>query len=315
MKKTKNILKALDYTILGELPDKITSIHNNSKEVKPGSLFFAIKGTKVDGHKYIPEAIKNGAEAIILEDKQDQLEVPQIIVEDSRSALSKVAKSFYDDPSSQLKVVGITGTNGKTSVVYILHKIFISSGIKAGKIGTLGYTIGQNDFECSLTTPGIIELQKIFKKMVNNNVKVVAMEVSSHALALGRVNDITFSGACFTNLSQDHLDFHKTMQAYANAKAKLFSMLNKDGFAICNIDSDYSEMFIKNCSAQLLTYSLAGDADYTWSEGTTFHNSIEGIVTTPKSKIKINAPLAGKFNLQNVLAAVAISDKLAITTN
>jgi len=312
LKSIEKVIDGIDYNILGEPPNAISSIANNSKQVEKGSLFFAIKGTKTDGHKYITDAIDNGAAAIVVEEQQPDIDSAQILVDDSRKALSRAAKNFYDDPTRKLNVIGITGTNGKTSTVYILNRIASLSEIPAGTIGTLGYSILDEYHNCSLTTPDVIKLQNIFQQMVNKGVKTVFMEVSSHAIALHRVRDIHFQGVCFLNLSQDHLDFHETMDEYAATKARLFSMVDQKGFAICNIDSHYAQKFIDNCKANLLIFSLEKDADYIWQKVNSYHNTIDGLIKTPKSEIPINSKLSGKFNLQNILAAVAIADNLNI---
>ncbi|HMA62521.1 MAG TPA: UDP-N-acetylmuramoyl-L-alanyl-D-glutamate--2,6-diaminopimelate ligase [bacterium] len=311
MKDLEHILEGIDYTVFGKLPKSVTSLANDSRKVKKGSLFFAIRGTSTDGHKYLDQAVNNDASAVVVEEKSD-LDIPQIIVENSRTALSRAAKNFYNDPTSKLKLIGITGTNGKTSTVYILRQILNSAQIPNGSVGTLGYTIKDQHFDSSLTTPDIIDLQKTYRKMVAQNVKIAIMEVSSHALAMKRVEDIHFQGVCFTNISQDHLDFHKNMDNYASTKARLFGMVDSSGFAISSIDSQYSHLFIDNCMATVHTFSMEKDADYTWSADTTFHNTIKGRIRTPDQNIKIECPLSGKFNLQNILAAVAIADQLEI---
>lgn len=312
MKNIQQVIDGMDYNIRGKLPHKISSIANNSKQVKKGGLFFAIKGTKTDGHKYIQDAIDKGAAAVVVEEQQPEMDTAQIIVDDSRKALSLAAKNFYDDPTAKLNVVGITGTNGKTSTVYILRRIASLSKIPAGTIGTLGYTILNAYHDCSLTTPDVIKLQSIFQQMVKQGVKTVFMEVSSHAIALHRVRDIHFKGVCFLNLSQDHLDFHNTMEEYATTKARLFSMVDQEGFAICNVDSQYAPKFIDNCKANLFTFSLEQDGDYTWQKVNSYHNTIDGLIKTPQNEIHINSKLSGKFNLQNILAAVAIADNINI---
>lgn len=316
MKPIQKILSGIEYKVEGTLPEQVSSISNNSKNISQGDIFFAIRGTETDGHKYIKSAIDNGAVAVVVEEKQTRLNIPQIIVNNSRQALSIAAKNYYGDPSRDLKVIGITGTNGKTSTVNIFNQIISSTGILTGTIGTLGYTIGDDQYDCSLTTPSIIDLQKIFKKMLDKNVEIAAMEVSSHAIALGRVHDIHFHGGCFTNLSQDHLDFHKTMEEYAETKAKLFSMIDRKGFALYNKDSSYAGKFITRSSAELFSFSINDKkANYYWSDNTSFHSSISGKIHTPNKEIKINCPLSGKFNLQNILAATAIADQLKINAS
>lgn len=311
-KSIQQVLKGIAFQLYGNLPESISSLTFNSKNVQSGSLFFAIRGQKEDGHKYIPQAVKNGASAVVVENIFPDITSAQIKVTNTRTALSHAAANYYDNPSKKMKVVGITGTNGKTTVVYLLNHILKTANIPRGTIGTLGYSIGDEHFSGNLTTPESVMLQKILYKMTKNSISTVIMEVSSHALALRRVEDITFIGGVFTNLSQDHLDFHLTMESYAEAKTELFRKVIMKGFLVCNIDDHYSEKFMNVSKTPISTFSINKNANFKWSAGVSYIRKIEGIILSPEGKIRVDCPLSGEFNLKNILAAVAVAINLGI---
>ncbi|MDD5229803.1 MAG: Mur ligase family protein, partial [Candidatus Marinimicrobia bacterium] len=237
------ILNGISYRSLGSLPTTISELSLNSQELSKGMLFFAIRGAKDDGHRYVQNAIQNGAAAVVVEVPVIIDSIPQIIVADTKIALSRAAANFYDDPTKNMQVVGVTGTNGKTTTVYLLNEIFKSAGIRPGTVGTLGYSIENERYISNLTTPDSIRLQQIFYDMAMRQVEAAAMEVSSHSLALHRVDDVHFKVGVFTNISQDHLDFHATLEAYANAKSKLFGLIETGGFVVNNLDDEYADLF------------------------------------------------------------------------
>ena len=311
-KSTQQVLKGIAFQLYGNLPESISSLTFNSKNVQSGSLFFAIRGQKDNGHKYIPQAIKKGASAVVVENIFPDITTPQIKVTNTRTALSHAAANYYDNPSKKMTVVGITGTNGKTTVVYLLNHILKTANVPRGTIGTLGYSIGDENFSGNLTTPESVTLQKILYKMTKNSISTVIMEVSSHALALRRVEDITFIGGVFTNLSQDHLDFHLTMESYAEAKTELFRKVIMKGFLVCNIDDHYSEKFMNVSKTPISTFSINKNANFKWSAGVSYIRKIEGIILSPEGKIRVDCPLSGEFNLKNILAAVAVAINLGI---
>jgi len=306
------ILKSIEYRRLGNLPFSVSVLSVNSNELIEGALFFAIRGAKDDGHKYVKNAIQNGAAAVVVEEPVADESIPQIIVADTKMALSKAAANFYDNPTKNMTIVGVTGTNGKTTTVYLLNEIFKEAGIKRGTVGTLGYSIEDERFSSNLTTPDSIQLQQIFKKMLDRGVEVAAMEVSSHALALHRVDDVHFKAAVFTNISQDHHDFHHSLDEYAATKSQLFGMIEKDGFVVNNLDDNYSDLFQKSAKSRLVTYSLTKAADFTWAPGVTWVDGISGEILTPHGKIEIKSRLSGQFNLKNILAATAVAVNLNI---
>ncbi|MDA1475647.1 UDP-N-acetylmuramoyl-L-alanyl-D-glutamate--2,6-diaminopimelate ligase [Bacillus changyiensis] len=294
-----------------EDPD-ITSIEMDSREVKTGSLFVCIKGYTVDGHKYARQAVDKGAVAILAE-KQVDVDVPVIIVKHSKRALAVLSDAFYGQPTKQLRLIGITGTNGKTSTSHIAEEIFKHAGSRTGLIGTMYMKINDQILDVKNTTPESVTLQKTFRKMVDQQVDTAIMEVSSHALHMGRVHGCDYDIAVFTNLTQDHLDYHETMEEYQHAKSLLFSQLGgafhheKPKWAVLNADDPVSESFAQVTAAYLLTYGIINEADIKAVEikitpkGTSFD------LVTPKGTKQVTIPLVGQFNVYNVLAAVAIA--------
>lgn len=212
----------------GEMTRPVQGITDDSRAVTAGSLFVAVKGERVDGHDFIEQAIKAGAGAIVAQAPVASGPVPLVLVADSRKALGLLGSRFHGDPSARLKMIGVTGTNGKTTITYLCKSLLEGIGRKVGLIGTVGYQIGQETFPASHTTPGALDLQQLLAKMVEHGLDATVMEVSSHALALDRTSGCEYDVAVFTNLTQDHLDFHHTMDEYFAAKLKLFTGLAGD---------------------------------------------------------------------------------------
>jgi UDP-N-acetylmuramoyl-L-alanyl-D-glutamate--2,6-diaminopimelate ligase len=298
---------------------KITEIEMDSRKVNDGNLFVCISGFTVDGHDYVEDAVKNGAVAIIAE-KAVSASVPVIMVNDTARALSMLTVKFYQYPTTDLSLIGVTGTNGKTTVTYLLEKIFNSDKKKTGLIGTIQMKIGENTFSTQNTTPNALELQRFFKKMVDEDVEQAIMEVSSHALDLGRVHGCDYDVAIFTNLSQDHLDYHKDMDDYLRAKSLLFSQLGnnfnqeKQKFAIINAD-DFSADILKRSTAQhILTYSCRQDADVIAKDIQLDASGTSFLLVTPVGEVVIESKLIGMFNVYNMLAATgaAIAKKVSL---
>ncbi|CAG9619806.1 UDP-N-acetylmuramoyl-L-alanyl-D-glutamate--2,6-diaminopimelate ligase [Sutcliffiella rhizosphaerae] len=292
-----------------ENPD-ITSLAMDSRKTKKGSLFFGIKGYTVDGHDFAFEAVENGAVAIISERMLD-VNVPVIVVPDTTRAMAILADVFYGQPTHKLKLIGVTGTNGKTTTTHIIEAICQHHQLKTGMIGTIYMKIGNQAFPVKNTTPDALTLQKSFQQMIENDVDTVVMEVSSHALHMGRVHGCDFDVAVLTNLTQDHLDYHHTMQEYQFAKSLLFSSLGniynqkKPKFAVLNSDDPSSEFFKRATAAQVLTYGIKQKSDImaknvvTSAKGTTFDLVYDNKV------IPIHLKLVGKFSVYNVLAAIS----------
>lgn len=311
----KKLLEGITYQVRGTLPENITMLALNSGKVERGGLFIAIRGAKEDGHRYIDDAVQHGASAIVVEEFQLEVNVPQVLVSDTKIVLSKIANAFYDSPSSKMKVVGVTGTNGKTTTVFLLNHIFKQAGLKRGTIGTLGYTIEDESFASNLTTPDSLQLQSILFQMAEKGITHVAMEVSSHSLALHRVDDIRYHAGVFTNISQDHLDFHHTIESYAKTKTELFQQVEPDGFLICNADDSYAELFHRAAKARVYDFSLLHKTDFSFREGVTSNQGIDGIIDTPNGSVSIRCPLSGEFNLKNILGATAIAFLLGISSS
>jgi len=286
----------------------ISSIEFDSRKCKQGSLFVAIKGEKSNGNDYIDSAINLGAIAILSDDKsifEKYNHIPIVLVKNARNALAYISHKFYQNPTSKLKVIGVTGTNGKTSITYMIQSVLAKAGHKVAIIGTTGAYIGNELIETNHTTPESRDLAEIFSIMLEKDVKFVIMEVSSHSLVLNRVDYINFDIAIFSNLSHDHLDFHKTMKKYAQAKSLLFSMLPQTGFAVVNGDDIYHEDMIKNCKAKILkvgrkeTNRFIINSEKLSIDSSTFSIS-NGI------SIAVRTIIPGKFNVENVaLSAVA----------
>ena len=298
--KNLNILDEINNTN----PD-ISGMHYNSSKIKQGDLFVAIKGFKTDGHKYMADAPKKGAVAILCEQYNADIEIPQIIVENSRIAEAQVASEFFQNPSKNFKLIGITGTNGKTTCTYLVKQILDYCGYKTGLIGTNQNMIGSEVFETGRTTPDSFELQELFKKMSDENADYVIMEVSSHALDLNRVYGCRFLVSAFTNLTQDHLDFHGTMQNYANAKSKIYNMSET---AVINTDDMYGEQMAKNAPCKVLSYSVDKASDL---KAKNLKMSDKGISFSVCGKDYFLG-IPGKFSVYNALCAIGITKSLGI---
>lgn len=296
----KEIVTNLNCDISGNAEIDIKGIAYDSRKVKEGYLFIAIKGFETDGHKYIDSAIKNGAVAILGEE-DIKCGCTYVKAEDSRKALAICAAEFFGHPEKKLKIIALTGTNGKTTTTYLIRQILMLKGLRCDLIGTNQTIIGDEIIESSRTTPESLDLFEIFSKMAESGGEYVVMEVSSHSLELQRVFGITFETAVLTNITQDHLDFHKTMENYANAKAKLFAMSKS---AAINTDSDYADVCINNTKGKLLTYSVDNDSiiqakNIKMSErGVIFDIFLEG----EAHEMRLGIP--GKFSVYNALAAI-----------
>jgi UDP-N-acetylmuramoyl-L-alanyl-D-glutamate--2,6-diaminopimelate ligase len=290
---------------------EITNIAYDSRRVVAGSLFVALKGEKVDGSLYIHEAIERGAEAIVVEDPPNQQKITTIRVPDTRRALADLACAFYRHPASKLKLIGVTGTNGKTTTTYLLKHILAANGLRSSLIGTVRYEIGQRILPSSHTTPESLELNHLLYQSLNAGDKAAVMEVSSHSLVQERVRGLEFDAAIFTNLTQDHLDYHKTIQAYFEAKASLFLQLaeqkRKKGVGIVNIDQTYGEQLVSRFEKELrfITYGLGVGAQFQATNVRTEGNMTTYQLDAEGKSYLVRVPLIGRFNVYNSLAALA----------
>jgi len=310
LKLKKLIGKLNTVALIGEADCEINSLAYDSRQVKPGSLFFAISGLKYDGHNYLKSAIKAGAVAVVIERRSPDVGsgIVQIVVRDSRRALAKAANVYYDYPSTKLTLIGITGTNGKTTTAYLVERIFSAAGFKTGLISTIKYKLGERVITADRTTPESLDLQKLLAEMVKAQVKVTAMEVSSHAAQLKRVDGTHFGALVFTNLTQDHLDFHHDMNNYFKAKAAIFTQSQfKQSVRVINIDDTYGRRLYELLNHDCLTYGFNADADVVGSNLRYTKNSLSLSISGFSRDIDISTGLKGGFNGANILAAVAVA--------
>lgn len=288
----------------------IKSIEMDSRKVTDGSLFICMKGFTVDGHDFAKQAVEQGAVALVVE-RPVNVDVPTIQVNDSQRAMAILADTFYRSPSEQLHVIGITGTNGKTTTTYLIDYIFENAGKKTGRIGTINTKVNGIERDVVNTTPESLSLQKMFHEMVEGKTETVVMEVSSHALHLGRVRGCDFDIAVFTNLSQDHLDYHETMDAYKQAKGILFSQLgntyskNRKKYAILNVDDEASAYYRTVTAAEVITYGIENKADISAQQIEMSSHGIRFKLCTPFGNEEISMKLVGLFSVYNALAASA----------
>jgi len=291
----------------------VRGIAFNSQLVRPGFMFVAIPGAKADGHDYIVEAVKRGA-AVVVAEREEAVgaEVAAVIVKACREALGAIAAAFYEDPSSRINVVGVTGTNGKTTVAYIVYELLRKAGFHPGLIGTIEYRIGERRIASQNTTPESLEVHRMLAELEAEGGRVMVMEVSSHALDQGRVDRVRFKVAVFTNLSRDHTDYHETMKAYRHAKMKLFDKVTGDGAAVLNIDDDLGAELARRERCCALTYSVEADAMLTVQD---VQSSLSGSTFTwswGEGSAAVNLPLVGRHNIYNFLAAAGAAMRLGV---
>ena len=315
----KDLLTALPFYTTVNMKDDlyINNVQMDHRNVEQGDVFVCIKGFTVDGHQFAEAAVQNGATVIVSEKEMEFADATTVIVPDTSRALAMLATKFFNYPTTKFSLVGVTGTNGKTTTTYLIERICHEHRKKTGLIGTIQMRIGDEQFPIHNTTPDALHLQRSFHKMVEKNVDVAVMEVSSHALDLGRVYGCDFDVAVFTNLSQDHLDYHKDMNDYLRAKTLLFSSLgntyagNKK-FAVLNADDENSELIRKSTAQHILTYAIDERADV-MAENIQFQlDETTFTLHTPVGKTVIHSNLIGKFNVYNMLAATSAAIALNI---
>lgn len=296
----------------GDGSTEITGVETDSRKVKTGDLFICLPGHVSDGHDYAQAAVQKGAAAIIAE-RETGAGVPTLYVKDSRVAMAVAANHFYGYPSKELKVIGVTGTNGKTTTTYIIEKILQDQGHQTGLMGTIQMKIGSEVFPVENTTQESLAIQQSFRKMKEAGAEYCIMEVSSHALDLGRVKGIRYRSALFTNLTQDHLDYHNTMEEYRSAKGLFFSRLGNeyDGdpdnrqYVVLNADDEASDYFAHLTSAPVITYGIEKEADVRASDISVTVRGTEFKLTTFRGEKTVKLKLIGKFNVYNSLGAIA----------
>ena len=316
--KLQELLHGLNITTSsGSLDINITGVVSDNRKIEFGNAFVCYQGINVDSHNFIPDALQKGAAVIIGEKPITTTEIQAkpityVQVPCGRRAMSLIAANWHGNPAKSLKLIGITGTNGKTSTAHLIHAILKASGRKIALIGTVGhrYTNAQGEEEilpASFTTPDAFALHALFKRFTENDVEYVTMETSSQGLALQRLAGVSFDTGVFTNFTQDHLDYHQTMEAYLKAKLMLFKQLNKEGVAILNSDSPVADRIADTCSdSRLLMYGLGETADLHAEDINFSHNRLAFTAVTPDGQIPVNLRLLGEYNLYNALAAIAV---------
>src|SRR5213080_3370416 len=305
--------------VIGPLDRPVENIAYDSRRVQRNTLFVALRGEKADGHQFIGQAISKGASVIVAEREEKDPRITCLVVEDTRTALADFSATFYGDPARKLKLAAVTGTNGKTTTTFLIKHICESGGLRCGLIGTVRYDIGERLLPAIRTTPESLDLQELLAQIANVGCKAAAMEVSSHALAQDRTRGLEWNVAVFTNLTQDHLDFHGTMKSYFESKAKLFTGLGsqkrkRKPTAIVNIDDRYGEQLLDKIDKRVavITYGMGMRADFrasnyrVESSGTSYQLDARG-----KSYL-VRVPLIGRFNVLNSVAALATANALGI---
>ncbi len=302
--KLSDIIKDIEAkSTRGNLSLEVRELCFDSRAVQPGDVFVAVRGVQVDGHDYIEKAIEKGAIAIVCEQVPDHVAVTVVEVADSAEALGMMAAHFYGYPSHQINLIGVTGTNGKTTTVTLLHQLFSRLGYKCGLIGTVENRVGESVLHSTHTTPDSLRLHGLLRLMADAECTYVFMEVSSHAIDQRRIAGAVFKGAVFSNLTHDHLDYHKTFAAYRDAKKRLFDDLDKNAFALTNLDDKNGAFMVQNTKAKIHTYGLKKSADF---KAKIIENTLNGLYLqidgTP-----IHARMIGEFNASNLTAAYSVA--------
>ncbi|MBQ8704081.1 MAG: UDP-N-acetylmuramoyl-L-alanyl-D-glutamate--2,6-diaminopimelate ligase [Bacteroidales bacterium] len=301
--KLKDIIKGIDVTLTGSADVEVNDLQFDSRKVGQGSLFVAQRGTKVDGHSFIPAVIEKGAVAVVCEEMPETVDskVTYLKVADSSYALGLMAANFYGHPSKQLKLIGITGTNGKTTTVTLLHRMFRNLGHHVGLISTIVNKIDEEEIPTGHTTPDALELNSLLRRMVNSGCQYAFMEVSSHAVVQHRISGLTFAGGIFSNITHDHLDFHKTMANYIAAKKGFFDALPKEAWALVNVDDKNGRVMVQNTQATIHTYGLQHMADF---HCRILENTFNGMLLNLNGQ-ELWCRLVGRFNAYNLTAIYA----------
>ena len=286
--------------VKGCLDKEITGVNIDSRQIGQGQVFVAVKGTQVDGHRFIPKAIEQGATVVVCEDMPTEVmdSVTYVRVENTEAAVGPIATAFYGHPTTRLKLVGVTGTNGKTTIATVLYNMFRRLGYKVGLLSTVCNYVDGEAIPTEHTTPDPITLNRLLAQMVDAGCEYAFMEVSSHSVVQHRIGGLTFAGGIFTNLTRDHLDYHKTFENYLNAKKQFFDQLPKDAFAITNADDKHGMVMVQNTRATVKTYSMHGVADF---KAKIIESHFEGMYLDINGK-EVGVQFIGKFNVSNLLA-------------
>lgn len=300
-----------EATVVGAPPTAVTGIADDSRRVAPGDCFVAVPGLKQDARRFVPDAVRRGATLVVTEGAAlPDVPVAQVLVPSAREALGRLAGAYHGHPSRLLTVVGITGTNGKTTTSYLVEALLRARGFKTGVIGTIQYRLGERTLPAGQTTPDALALQAMLATMYEDGVRGVAMEVSSHALAQGRVEGLKLDVAVFTNLTQDHLDFHGTLDEYRRAKRRLFELLaraDKPGrTAVINADDPSGNEMTRGLSVPVLTFGLRPGASIHAREWSSTLDGVRLVADTPRGEVTLVSPLIGEHNVMNLLAAIGV---------
>jgi UDP-N-acetylmuramoyl-L-alanyl-D-glutamate--2,6-diaminopimelate ligase len=294
-------------SIHGNLPGlAVTGIQEDSRIIQAGNLFVARPGTHTDGSQFLNQAATRGAIAVIAAECIPTCSLPQVIVADPARDASVLANVFFEQPSHRVKTIGVTGTNGKTTVTYLIRHVLNHFNLRCGMIGTVEIDDGRDRYEATMTTPGSIEVAQLLAKMRDRGCRACAMETSSHALHQSRVAGVQFSAAVFTNLTGDHLDYHKTMDDYADAKARLFTALTDDAVAAVNAEDPWTPRMIRDTRARIMRYGFCKSADYRARDVATTAAGSKFILHTPDGRAQIDLSLIGRHNIENALAAATV---------
>jgi len=324
----KEVINDIDIVkIQGPRDIDIKGVVCDSRKVREDFIFVAIKGNNLDGHKFIKEALDKGAACIIVVGNErgptsfiscqinERGRASFIKVHDTRKAYAKLCSNFYKNPSKRLKVIGITGTNGKTTTTYLIEAILKKAGASCGRITTIDYNIGAKVLNASNTTPDAGLLQELLKDMADENINYCVMEVSSHALHQNRANSVRFHSAMFTNLSKEHLDYHGTMDEYFFCKKRLFEQLKEENYAVINIDDRYGKRLIPTVICNVISYGFSKEARVKAGGVKITIKGSNFLLFTPEGKIEIRTPLIGRHNIYNVLAAVSLALEEGVDLN
>ena len=312
-KSIETVFRNVDAMIPENIKNSdVLGIHYDSRKIKKGDLFVAIKGYKTDGHRYLESVNSSGAVAAVVEDVNTDIDLPQIVTKNSRKIMAQASANFFAPEIDQMRLLGITGTNGKTTTSFLIRSILEHANVSSGLIGTIAYYIGNESKNAWNTTPESVDICEMLYEMYNHGQKACVLEVSSHALTLERVSGLKFETAVFTNLSRDHLDFHKDEDDYFQAKAKLFTLLQPNANAIVNTDDPFGRRLKDMIKDPVLSFGFDAAADIypvDWQmEMTGTHIKL----MTPVGELKINTKLIGEFNIQNIMAAVGVGVALEL---
>ena len=300
--KLSELIRNIQYTqiVLPKEEVEVTGVNIDSRKVEAGDMFIAVRGTQADGHQFIPAAEEKGAVAIVCETMPEQLhpEKAYIKIANAQSVTGQLATTFYGNPSEKLKLVGVTGTNGKTTIATLLYELFREMGHKCGLLSTVCNYIDGTPYPSTHTTPDAVNLNKLLGQMADEGCEYAFMEVSSHALAQERVGGLRFAGGIFTNLTRDHMDFHETMDNYLKCKKSFFDTLPRDAFAITNMDDKNGPVMVQNTRADIKKYSTRTLCDY---KGRIVETHLDGMILEFNNR-EFATPLTGRFNVSNLLA-------------